>query len=342
MHVRKTAAIFAAFALLITGCSSTDDPEVNGSSEPAQSGNADASATGGESKAPSFPRTVDHASGTTTIESAPERIVVLDMAALDTIDALGAGEKVVGTVTDSVPTWLSDDEGIDYSSVESIGGLKEPDMEAIAKLNPDLVIVGARSASFYEEFAKSFTTIDTTHSWENSNYSETVPDNITLVAEAVGYDDAGTKLSSDLEALIAQYKDAAADKGSALVVMTNGGEISLHGAKSRWAPIYNVFGFDEAYTKDEADEGHKGEKVSFETVKELNPDWMFVVDRDAAVGQAEAGDTAEQVLDNELVHETDAWKNDQVVYLSPERWYIVMTGASNFPTMLHEIANAIG
>ena len=82
-------------------------------------------------------------------------------------------------------------------------------------------------------------------------------------------------------------------------------------------------------------------KATVEMVKELNPDWMFVVDRDAAVGQAEAGDTAEQVLDNELVRATNAWQQDQVVYLSPERWYIVMTGASNFPAMLTEIADAI-
>lgn len=54
----------------------------------------------------------------------PESIVVLDMAALDTIDALGAGDRVVGTATSAVPTWLKDKEGIDYSA---------PDLRRIAQ-----------------------------------------------------------------------------------------------------------------------------------------------------------------------------------------------------------------
>lgn len=327
MYVRKMAAALGALTLLMTGCTATNSSETTDGIDAAT--------------AEGFPRTVTHSSGTTEIEDAPQRIVVLDMAALDTIDAIGAGDLVVGTVTVSVPTWLSDDEGIDYTSVESVGTLKEPDMEAIAKLNPDLVILGSRSATFYEDFSKVFTTIDTTHSWEDADYSATVPGTITLLGEAVGFDDESAQVASDLEALMASYKDTGADKGTALVLMSNAGEISLHDAGSRWAPIYDVFGFAEAYEKDGADEGHQGEKVSFETVKEINPDWLFVVDRDAAVGQAEAGDAAAQVLDNELVRATTAWQEDQVVYLSPERWYIVMTGASNFPAMLTEIADAI-
>ncbi|VEI13446.1 siderophore ABC transporter substrate-binding protein [Trueperella bialowiezensis] len=333
MHIRKALAAVAGLALLLSGCSSNSDKPAEGNET-----TAPAEAT---TEAADFPRTVKHASGETTIEAQPERIVVMDMAALDTLDALGAGDKVVGTVTSNLPTWLADDDGINYSNVESVGSLKEPDMEAIAKLDPDLVVLGARSAKLYPEFEKSFTTIDATHSWDVDNYSETVPDQIKMIGEAVGADEAAEKSADEITKLIADNKGAAKDKGSALVIMTNGGEISLHDSKSRWAPIYDVFGFTEAYKKDEADEGHKGDKVSFETVKELNPDWIFVVDRDAAVGKTDAGVTAEQVLDNELVHSTNAWQNEQVVYLSPERWYIVMQGASNFPAMLNEIADAI-
>lgn len=340
MHFRKAFAALATLTLLITGCSNDDgaNSETGAASE---TSSTDEASSAGAEPAADFPRTVTHSSGETTIESKPSRIVVLDMAALDTIDALGAGENVVGTVAKSVPTWLSDDDGIDYSTLTSVGSLKEPDMEAIAKLDPDLVVVGARSSGFYEEFSKMFPTINTTHSWDVENYSTTVPDSIRTVGQAVDYDAEADKLASDLEALLAEYKGMGKDKGAALVVMSNAGEISLHDARSRWAPIYDVFGFTEAYERDEADEGHKGEKVSFETVKEINPDWLFVLDRDAAVGKAEAGETAKQVLDNELIHGTTAWQKEQVVYLSPERWYIVMTGATNFPAMLTEIADAI-
>ncbi|WP_276787199.1 siderophore ABC transporter substrate-binding protein [Trueperella bernardiae] len=334
--VMKLVALTAASALALSACSSSPAAEkTTETTAPETTASEEASAEA------TFPRTITHAQGETTIEAMPEKIVVLDMAVLDTIDAIGAGDRVVGTVTKSVPTWLKDDDGIDYSQLTSVGNLKEPDMEAIAKLQPDLVIVGGRSSSFYEEFSKTFTTIDATHSWDTEDYSTTVPDNVKMVAQAVGADAKGMEAADSITAKIAQYTDMAKDKGNALVIMTNAGEISLHDRGSRWAPIWDVFGFGQAYEKPEADEGHKGDKVSFETVKEINPDWIFVVDRDAAVGKAEAGDTAEQVLDNELVNSTTAAKEGHIVYLSPERWYIVMTGATNFPAMLDEVADAI-
>ncbi|MDV6239705.1 ABC transporter substrate-binding protein, partial [Trueperella bernardiae] len=308
--VMKLAALTAASALALSACSSSPAAEkTTETTAPETTASEEASAEA------TFPRTITHAQGETTIEAMPEKIVVLDMAVLDTIDAIGAGDRVVGTVTKSVPTWLKDDDGIDYSQLTSVGNLKEPDMEAIAKLQPDLVIVGGRSSSFYEEFSKTFTTIDATHSWDTEDYSTTVPDNVKMVAQAVGADAKGMEAADSITAKIAQYTDMAKDKGNALVIMTNAGEISLHDRGSRWAPIWDVFGFGQAYEKPEADEGHKGDKVSFETVKEINPDWIFVVDRDAAVGKAEAGDTAEQVLDNELVNSTTAAKEGHIVYL---------------------------
>lgn len=342
MQLRKMAALFGAIALLVTGCSNSDDGEKGNGAQATDTAKETTAEGADETSGKSaFPQTITHASGETVIEKEPESIVVLDMAALDTIDALGVGDKVVATSAAFVPSWLSDDDGVDYTKVEDIGRLQEPDMEAIAKLNPDLVIVGARSSKYYEDFAKTFTTIDASHSWDNPDYSETVPETFTMIGQAVGQQEKAEKFASDLENLMEEYKDTAADKGKALVVMTNAGEISVHDSGSRWAPIFQVFGFEEAYKRPESDEGHKGEKVSFETVKEINPDWMFVVDRDAAVGKSEPGQTAKEVLDNELIHATTAWQNEQVVYLSPERWYMVMQGASNFPAMLDEIAAAI-
>lgn len=323
--IMTRAAAFAAGLALLAGCSST---------EASPTPQDPASSTTG------FPAKVTHASGETTVPTKPERIVVLDMAALDTVDTIGAGERVVGTPTKSVPTWLKDTDGIDYTKVTDVGTLIEPDMEAIAKLKPDLVVVGGRTSALYPEFAKHFTTIDTSVSWDADSYSERVPDSIKMIGDATGDSEAATEAADKITATIDKYRDAGKGKGTAAVLMTNAGEISLHGVKSRWAPIFDVFGFEPAGDQ-KADDGHKGDKISFETVKELNPDWLFVVDRDAAVGTTEAGATAAQVLDNDLVKATNAAKNDRIVYLSPERWYIVMTGASNFPTMLDEVNQAI-
>ncbi|MDO5034739.1 MAG: ABC transporter substrate-binding protein [Actinomycetaceae bacterium] len=287
-----------------------------------------------------FPVTVKHSAGETEIANKPSSIVVFDMAALDTLDALGVGERVVGVPVTSVPTWLKDDDGIDYSELANVGTLKEPDLEAVAKLNPDLVILGSRSASFYEEFSAAFTTLDASVSWENGDYSAEVTDSIRMLGEATGEADRAGELAAKIEEETASYMGTAEGLGTAMVLMTSGGEVSMHSPKSRWAPIFDVFGF-KPVSEGAAEEGHKGQKISFETVRELNPDYIFVVDRDAAVGQTEAGKTAQQVLDNELVAETNAAKSGNIHYLSSERWYIVMTGASNYLEELGEIADAI-
>ena len=74
-------------------------------------------------------------------------------------------------------------------------------------------------------------------------------------------------------------------------------------------------------------EGSHGMPVSFEYLKEKNPDWLFVLDRSAAIG--EEGQAAKDVLNNPLVAETIAWKKGQVVYLDSGT-YLAAGGARQF------------
>ena len=66
------------------------------------------------------------------------------------------------------------------------------------------------------------------------------------------------------------------------------------------------------------EKGNHGQPVTFEYIKKTNPDWLFVLNRSAAIG--EEGKAAKDVLDNPLVAETTAWKKGQVVYLPPETY----------------------
>ena len=66
------------------------------------------------------------------------------------------------------------------------------------------------------------------------------------------------------------------------------------------------------------EKGNHGQPVTFEYIKKTNPDWLFVLDCSAAIG--EEGKAAKDVLDNPLVAETTAWKKGQVVYLPPETY----------------------
>ena len=52
------------------------------------------------------------------------------------------------------------------------------------------------------------------------------------------------------------------------------------------------------------EKGNHGQPVTFEYIKKTNPDWLFVLDRSAAIG--EEGKAAKDAPDNPLVAETTA------------------------------------
>ncbi|WP_280401790.1 ABC transporter substrate-binding protein [Nocardia carnea] len=83
-------------------------------------------------------RVVAHAMGETTVPVAPQRIVVLDSPHLDALVALGitpAGitERAMGY---GAPEYLRDELG----DVATVGTISEPDLDAVANLEPDLII----------------------------------------------------------------------------------------------------------------------------------------------------------------------------------------------------------
>jgi iron complex transport system substrate-binding protein len=84
-----------------------------------------------------FPRTIVHAMGETTIDAKPVRVVVLDSGELDSVIRMGL--KPVGSLEydpDLLPDYLV--EGL--TEATTVGTLAEPDLEAIAALQPDLIL----------------------------------------------------------------------------------------------------------------------------------------------------------------------------------------------------------
>lgn len=277
--------------------------------------------------------TVEHAQGTTEVPADPQRVVVFDMGTLDTLDALGLGEEVVGVPKASVPSFLSEYEAEDLADV---GTLQEPDYEALARLDPDLVLVGFRSAAAYPELSKAFPTVDVTYDFTEGLAG--AEESAALVGEIFGKEAEVEELVAQIDAKVEEIRPAGEAAGTGMVLQTSGGEVTLNGAESRYGPIFTDLGVAEAQTGVEA--AQHGEVVSFELIRDANPDWIFAVDRDAAIGQP-SGQAAEQVLDNELVAATTAWQTGQVVYLDGERWYVVMHGLNNIQAMLDEIGGAL-
>ena len=83
-------------------------------------------------------------------------------------------------------------------------------------------------------------------------------------------------------------------------------------ARSRFGVIHDAFGVKPA-TAGLSVSNH-GQAISYEFIAQTDPDWLFVIDRDAAIGRE--GSPARSMLDNELIRPTKAWKTGRVVYLN--------------------------
>lgn len=272
------------------------------------------------------PLTVPHAQGETVLEGVPEKVMVTDWAAFDNLDALGV--PVAGVPGSATPPYLAGRIGAD---TPRIGSLQEPDMEAIAAAEPDLVIVASRSRTALPTLSQIAPTVDMTV--DNADLLGGVRASLLEYGRIFGREARAGELVAALDAKVAQARAALAGKGTGLVLVVNGGRLGVYGPGSRVAWIYDALGVPSVLGKVD-DRDHGGDAVSFEYLLERNPDWLFVVDRDAGIGNE---GTARQVLDNELVRGTTFWRKNQIVYLDPAAAYVTMHGYQGLTLMLDQI-----
>lgn len=274
--------------------------------------------------------TVTHELGETTFEKNPEKVVVFDFGVLDTMDKLGI--EAAGVPQESLPAYL--DKYADTEKYENVGTLKEADFEAINAMEPDLIIISGRQADMYKEYAAIAPTVHI--AVDTDNYMGSFAGNMELIGKIF---DKEEQVKEELAAITEQIdqvkKTVSGSEAQALIVLANEGKVSAYGPSSRFGIIHDVFGVKAV------DEGLEvsthGQSISFEYILEKNPGMIFVVDRNAAVGnEASAKDS----LENELVQKTDAYKNGKIIYLDPDYWYLSGGGLQSVSQMVMDVESA--
>ncbi|WP_043709394.1 siderophore ABC transporter substrate-binding protein [Corallococcus macrosporus] len=275
-------------------------------------------------------RTVTHGQGTTVVPLNPKRVVVFDLVALDILQALEV--DVYGVAAPPFPPHL--ERFSDAAKYPRMGTLFEPDYEALQAARPDLIISGGRSSAKYANLSRIAPTLDVPMS--GKDYIASVIANTELLARAFGKEEKARALIEELRESVADLQQMTATRGKGLVVLVTGGRMSAYGPGSRFGVIHGDFGVPEAAAGLQA--SLHGESINAEFIREKNPDWLFVIDRDAATGQ-NAGN-ARQVLDNELVRQTTAWQQGQVVYLDPATTYLSGGGIQSVKLLRDQVATA--
>ncbi len=120
------------------------------------------------------------------------------------------------------------------------------------------------------------------------------------------------------------------------MTMFNEGSLSVYGEGSRYDMVYSKFGFTPADTQIEA--STHGQNISFEYLKEKNPDYLFVLDRGAITG---AQASVKETVENELIKTTKAYENGHIIYVNPQAWYVGGSGIMAIDTIISDMETAL-
>lgn len=155
-------------------------------------------------------RVVEHDMGETEVPAESKRVVVLDTGELDSTTALGVVPVGGVTALPELPVleYLQDEA----ADMEIVGTIEEPDLEAVAALQPDLILSSTlRHEKIYDELSQIAPTV----------FTETVgvvwKDNFLLHAEALGK-------RAEAEDMLASYEQRAAELGDRITDRFGGGK----------------------------------------------------------------------------------------------------------------------
>ncbi|OON93267.1 MAG: hypothetical protein ATN32_09065 [Candidatus Epulonipiscium fishelsonii] len=155
-------------------------------------------------------------------------------------------------------------------------------------------------------------------------------------AQVFGYEGKAEKQIAKYNDRISKIQEAAQGK-TVVMGITMGGELKTISNNSKGSIVGRALGFENL--ANEIDPQYEN-LSSFELIAELNPDYVFVIDKDTATNVEGAVD-AQQILDNEIIHQTQAWKNGNIGYLSPSEWYLGEGGIEVMDIMLGDIEEVL-
>ncbi|MFJ1798324.1 ABC transporter substrate-binding protein [Streptomyces sp. NPDC088180] len=324
LRPRGTAAVALAVAaaLSLSACGSGDGGD-GGAAKSDGGGKKAAVATGGkdfadaakktaaygtDAEAGEFPRTVTHAMGKTEIGAAPKRVVVLDVGEFDNVVSLGL--KPVGYAPSegdaAIPSYLEKGAG----APKSVGTINSLNLEAIAGLQPDLILGSQlRAADKYDELSKIAPTVFSIRpgfTWKENYLLNAQALDRTEQAESAlaAYEDKAKKLGEDI----------GPDKPTVSMVRYMPDRLRLYARASFIGTILEDVGLPRPKNQQIDD---LAAEISPERIDEADADWIFT----GVYGDPKA-------TQRDSARSNPLWKNLKAVEegrakdVSDETWYL--------------------
>lgn len=297
----------------------------------------------------------------------PKRVVVLDMAVLDIMDKWGLGDRVVGLSKAATLPYLG--KYFDDKNIKNLGTMKEVDLEAMMALRPEVIFISGRLSRQYDKLKTIAPVVLLTTDFELGAV-ESMKKNAGEVAKIFGKGDIAQQDFAAFEKRIAAIRTKAEGTRAAVGLVTAGhfnmlgnngrcamigaemGFVNVSGNKKRTAPNGQQPGAGrpgqpggqpgaQPGAKKPAMDPTHGNEASFELLLKLNPEYVFILDRDSAIG-TKGAKIASEIMNNAIVKKTNAAKAGNIVYLDSPSWYLAEGGLTALDRQISDVEKALG
>ena len=296
-----------------------------------------ATETSAEDDAASYPVTVEHSYGSTTIEEEPQRVVTLEWTYTEDVLALGVQPVGVADIEGygnwvDIPVSLSEDAA-------DVGTRQEPNLEQIVALEPDLIITSAlRVTENYDELsAIAPTLVFNAYPAEGASHYDNMVDTFNTIADVLNRQAEAETVLADVQAT---YDRAAAAVDAA--ALSTDEFILAQTYLSGDAPVFRLFtdnamaveiltklGLENAW--DEAPGEYGFTTVDFETFGDIGDvNFFYIAQPDA----------------NEAITSAPVWaalpfvQSDRAYWLGGEAW--LFGGPLSAVTLVDTLTDALG
>ncbi|MBY6412704.1 iron-siderophore ABC transporter substrate-binding protein [Rhodococcus sp. BP-252] len=308
----------AATVTLVAACGSTEPAATSSSAPtttiaPGPTGVPDGMGSPGVDDGV-FPRTVGHFGGSTEIPSEPKRIVVIATGQLDSVLTLGVVPTGVayGDGAALVPDYLAR-EFPQYASQMAdfvdVGHRQSPDLEAIAALQPDLILANeAGSEENYETLSAIAPTVLTEGTGVNWKQD------FLLLADALGR-------TQQAQSFLDEFTTRAHDFGNSVQGSPTVSFVRFTADRARVFGVASFVGYiawDANLARPESQQFDKtSQDFSEEEIQSADADRVFVGSQ-----TSDAGSRADQYTTNPLWTGMSASTEGHIVSVEDDPWYL--------------------
>ncbi|WP_226576547.1 helical backbone metal receptor [Halobacillus litoralis] len=294
MKKQWTAFFMLLFVLFLAACGNANDEQT-------------VEDEGDKNQESEETRVIKHEMGETEISGTPEKVVALEFSFVDNLASLGVSP--VGIADDNDKERIIEPIREEIEDYTSVGTRKQPSLEVISSLQPDLIIADMqRHKDIYDQLSEIAPTIILPSL--AADY-EGIIDSFQTVSKAMGMEDKGEEVLAEhqqkMEELRAQVPEDE-DRTVLPAVVADSGYYA-HNMESYTGSLLESIGLKNAIQSGD----DRYNKINLEQLVEFNPDVLF---------HMSAGDetVVTEWENNSLYQDISAVKNDEVHEVDRNMW----------------------